>query len=187
MEQEPPGQVLQTEQSESPEVPREFVLSDSHEMVQPARRDSVGSVKSLRSYRSVRESLGKMHAYVDMVTKLDSKKHSQVLEETPDHLNASIDKLNRSQAQLIECISELDSEHEFSSMPPQPEEVDMPVKETSLFVKRRCPSSKAERSVSPLKRLKVAVEGGFTSTGLSLKKAEVQIKRGDTASKLLLR
>jgi len=73
-----PGQVLQTEQSESPEAPREFVMSDSHEMLQPAmtRRDSLGSVKSLRSYRSVRESLGKMHAYVDMVTKLDSKKHS---------------------------------------------------------------------------------------------------------------
>jgi hypothetical protein len=34
------------------------------------------------------------------------------------NLNASIDKLNRSQQ--IECISELDSEHEFSCIIPQP-------------------------------------------------------------------
>ncbi len=37
-------------------------------------------MKSLRSYHSVRESLGKMHAYVERVSKLDSnnshKKHS---------------------------------------------------------------------------------------------------------------
>lgn len=106
-------------------------------------------------------------------------------EETPEHhLNASMDKLNRSQAQAIECISELDSEHEFSNMQPVEE---LPVKEESLFVKRSCPSSKQERSVSPLKRLKVAAEGGFTLTGQSVKKAQVQNKRAESATKLLLR
>lgn len=51
------------------------------------RRDSNSSVKSLVSYNNVRESLGKMHAYVERVSKLDkdtvqngvatlSKKHS---------------------------------------------------------------------------------------------------------------
>jgi hypothetical protein len=36
-----------------------------------ARRDSESSIKSLRSYYSVRESFGKMHSYVDKVNKLD--------------------------------------------------------------------------------------------------------------------
>ena len=79
-----------------------------------------------------------MHAYVERVSKLDkensallSKKHSTAhlgadnLNDTPsahgmangsdvNHLNASMDKMNRSQQ--IECISELDSENEFSCM-----------------------------------------------------------------------
>jgi hypothetical protein len=36
------------------------------------RRDSNSSVRSLVSYNSVRESLGKMHAYVERVSKIDS-------------------------------------------------------------------------------------------------------------------
>lgn len=69
-----------------------------------------------------------MHAYVDRVSKLDapSKKHStsgqQPLEDdfsnansANNNLNQSVDKMmNRSQQQVIECISELDSENEFS-------------------------------------------------------------------------
>jgi hypothetical protein len=111
------------------------------------RRDSSSSVKSLRSYHTVRESLGKMHAYVERVSKLDMtqimtmpvntngnasaglSKHSIVTplsEEvvadqvtgTQHALNLSLEKaaahLNRSHQQLIECISEDDSENEFS-------------------------------------------------------------------------
>lgn len=90
----------------------------------------------------MRESLGKMHVYVEKVAKLDaiptpsatshdnfSKKHSShpynELDTTPramseSHhqiLNASVDKqqINRS---VIECISELDSENELSCLPP---------------------------------------------------------------------
>jgi hypothetical protein len=72
-----------------------------------------------------------MHAYVDRVSKLDapSKKHSSsgqaaaaaTLDEeyhsstSNNNLNHSVDKMvNRSQNQQIECISELDSENEFS-------------------------------------------------------------------------
>ena len=87
MEATPPAnnEVLQTEQSETPEEerPRDFNISDSHEQIpiedqvhqlpNLTRRDSAGSVRSLRSYRSVRESLGKMHAYVDKVSKLDKE------------------------------------------------------------------------------------------------------------------
>jgi hypothetical protein len=40
-------------------------------MLNLGRRDSNSSVKSLRSYHTVRESLGKMHAYVERVSKLD--------------------------------------------------------------------------------------------------------------------
>lgn len=43
-----------------------------HGIMSIGRRDSSSSVKSLRSYNTVRESLGKMHAYVERVSKLDS-------------------------------------------------------------------------------------------------------------------
>ncbi len=86
---------MQTEQSESGSQVQ--IVSENNLLIPPlqssqqvnsnllyayslTRRDSSGSVKSLVSYPSVRESLGKMHAYVDRVSKLDtippSKKHS---------------------------------------------------------------------------------------------------------------
>lgn len=91
------------------------------------RRDSVSSVKScnLLSYPSARESLNKMHICIERLSKLDSQQDpfskklssAHLDPETPlqeaQHLNASVDKLNRSQAG-IECISELEDENEFS-------------------------------------------------------------------------
>ena len=62
-------------------------LQQSQTMLCLTRRDSTGSVRSLMSYPQVRDSLGKMHAYVDLVSKLDvqaekqsfSKKHSGIV------------------------------------------------------------------------------------------------------------
>jgi hypothetical protein len=65
-----------------------------------------------------------MHAYVERVSKLDkdgvvassvksfSKKNSSHALEENEEINASTDKINRSQR--IEQISEIDSENEFS-------------------------------------------------------------------------
>lgn len=81
------------------------------------RRDSTSSVKSLVSYHSVRESLGKMHAYVERVSKLDkeqSLKKSESFQKSQTIVMAEKEKLNRSH--VIECINELDGENEMSQM-----------------------------------------------------------------------
>ena len=59
------------------------------------RRDSNSSVKSLVSYNNVRDSLGKMHAYVERVSKLDKDTFQNGLYAlSKKHSNASCSELH---------------------------------------------------------------------------------------------
>ena len=148
------------------------------------RRDSNSSVRSLLSYKTVRESLGKMHQYVDRVSKLDGKEQSfskkQYSLDNYEHdaynpLNASMERLNRSHQQPIECISELESENEFSYVVATG---GMQEELKQLHGKRRAPSDDkpAGPTELPMKRKKLG-EFGITPLKVITQMSSSGVKR----------
>lgn len=47
------------------------MMNDSSDFI--GKRDSCSSVKSLKSYANFRESVGKCHAFIEKVTKIDAE------------------------------------------------------------------------------------------------------------------
>ena len=129
-----------------------------------------------------------MHAYVDHVSKLDapSKKHSTNGQAALDeeyhsstsniNLNHSVDKMmNKSQNQQIECISELDSENEFSYIKNVNDDEefkndDFPIQQDVMHIKRvsRQVTSK-EPEVAIEKRKKITDASPMVALGSSRK------------------
>jgi hypothetical protein len=89
-------------------------LSQANERRESQRRDSIDSVKSLKSYHTIRESLSSMHHFVDKLFKEVST--SKVLERNSaaksDFSGCSL--VEEEQSQNLEAIHELNSENEHS-------------------------------------------------------------------------
>ncbi len=111
--------------------------SQTNERRECERRDSIDSVKSLKSYHTIRESLGHMHTFVDKLFKEVST--SKVLERNSAAKSdrSGISGIEEEPSQNLESINELCSENEHSYIGKVPTKEQEEIKARSILKAKR--------------------------------------------------